>query len=174
MEEGSSSTTSENERPTSLPRRRSSRLQNVQDWRRESTAARLERSPSLPENSDMPRPRILGIHHLKLAVSNLDISLAYYERVLGARRIPALDHLRADGSRFSAVCYMEEWSSLFLELRHDRVQSQRGRSWNLMTLVVRGREDLIGWIRWLDLCGTSHSPLLVGLRGWIVVFEVRC
>lgn len=74
------------------------------------------------------RPRVLGIHHLKFPVSNLSLSLAWYERVLGAQRISALDHFRPDGDRFAVVCEMQDWAGLFLELRDNAVKALDDRS----------------------------------------------
>jgi hypothetical protein len=118
------------------------------------------------------RPPILGIHHIKFAVSNLSVSLAWYERVVGAKRIPHLDHIRSDGTRFAAVCEMPEWSGLYLELRQTSDQAFKERGWDPVTLSVQGREDLIRWIEWLERWQTVHSPLLTGVRGWLLVFEV--
>ena len=38
----------------------------------------------------MTRPRIEGIHHLKFTVSDLDRSLDFYEKALGALRLAKL------------------------------------------------------------------------------------
>lgn len=126
-------------------------------------------STGSPEQS---RPSVLGIHHLKFAVSNLDVSIAWYERVLGARRVPELDHIRADGQRFAAVCRMIDWAGLHLELRLSRTQAHHARGSDPIILTVSKKEDLVLWIRWLDRWGTTRSPLLAGVRGWILIFEV--
>lgn len=139
---------------------------------RETFIARLTSPTAMDEATQRSRPRVLGVHHLKFAVSNLDVSIAWYERVMGARRIPSLDHVRADGSRFAAVCEMTDWNRTYLELRQHEVQAQKDRGWDPVTLSVRGRQDLLDWITWLDRWGTTHSPLLVGVRGWLLVFEV--
>jgi hypothetical protein len=139
---------------------------------RSAFIARLTNASTMSDISQRPRPRILGVHHLKFAVSNLDVSLAWYERVVGAKRVPNLDHIRKDGSRFAAVCEMSEWSRLFLELRETAEQALKDRGWDPVTLSVQGREDLVRWIDWLDRRGTTHSPLLSGVRGWLLVFEV--
>lgn len=118
------------------------------------------------------RPLVLGIHHLKFAVSNLSLSLAWYERVMGAHRISTLDHVDGSGDRFAVICEMREWNGLFLEFRENASKALDDRNWDPVTLAVAGRRELGAWLRWLDLCGTRHSSLLTGLRGWLVVFEV--
>ena len=139
---------------------------------KEAFIARLTKPSAMDDLSQRSRPRVIGVHHLKFAVSNLDVSIAWYERVLGARRIPQLDHVRVDGSRFAAVCEMVDWSGLYLELRQTETHAQKDRGWDPVTLSVRGRQDLVRWIDWLDQWGTTHSPLLTGIRGWLLVFEV--
>jgi hypothetical protein len=67
---------------------------------------------------------------------------------------------------------MEDWSGLFLELRENGAQAQKDREWDPVTLSVEGRDDLVTGIGWLDERGSSHSPLLIGVRGWMLVFEV--
>lgn len=130
-------------------------------------------SPSQrPEPTRPTRPAILGIHHLKLAVSNPAISIAWYERVLGARHVTSLDHVDARGVRFSAVCQMSAWGGLLIELRQNPAQAAKDYGWDPVTMSIAGRRELGQWIAWLDHCGTAHSTTLVGTRGWILVFQV--
>ena len=97
-----------------------------------------------------------------------------YERVLGAHRISTLDHFQPSGTRYAVVCEMPDWAGgLFLELRENAAKALGDRSWDPVTLDVADRRALVLWVRWLDVCGTRHSPILTGLRGWLIVFEVR-
>ncbi|KAK5729466.1 hypothetical protein LTR17_011886 [Elasticomyces elasticus] len=119
----------------------------------------------------MTRPRVLNIHHLKFAVANLDLSMAWYERVLGARHVPALDHFGAMGDRFAAICFLADWGSVYVELRRARNEARNARDWDPVTLTVEKRADLEVWTAWLTRWGTLHSQVLTGLRGWLLVFE---
>jgi hypothetical protein len=68
---------------------------------------------------------------------------------------------------------MPDWAGgLFLELRENAAKALNDRSWDPVTLAVADRRELLLWVRWLDVCGTRHSPVLTGLRGWLIVFEV--
>jgi catechol 2,3-dioxygenase-like lactoylglutathione lyase family enzyme len=40
------------------------------------------------------RPRLDGLHHVKLPVSDLAVALDHYERAFGAVRLPEADHFR--------------------------------------------------------------------------------
>lgn len=91
---------------------------------------------------------------------------------MGAHRISSLDHVDGGGDRFAVVCEMREWNGQFLELRENATKALDDRKWDPITLAVGSRQDLMLWLRWLDLCGTKHSAVLTGLRGWLVVFEV--
>ena len=68
---------------------------------------------------------------------------------------------------------MPDWAGgLFLELRENATKALDDRSWDPVTLAVADRRALLLWVRWLEVCGTRHSPVLTGLRGWLIVFEV--
>lgn len=139
---------------------------------RAAFVARLTELSAAEHVSSSDRPRVTGIHHLKFAVSNLDVSIAWYERVLGATRIPSLDRVRDDATRFAAVCEMVDWTGLYLELRQTEDQAQKARGWDPIALSVRGRQDLVKWVQWLNRWGTKHSRVLTGVKGWLLVFEV--
>lgn len=98
---------------------------------------------STQQSAGITRPAILGIHHIKLAVSNPTISIAWYERVLGAQHINHLDHLDANGIRFSAICRMSCWGGLLLELRQNTAQAVKDAGWDIITMSVAGRRELL-------------------------------
>lgn len=137
-----------------------------------SSSNTISTPSSTMSNRPPTRPKVIGIHHLKFAVSNLSFSLAWYSRVLGACRLPSLDHVDGSGTRFAVVCEMPDWGGLCLELRENAIRALNDRNWDAVTLVVRSKKDLGIWMKWLDLCGTRHSGVLTGMRGWLVVFEV--
>ncbi|KAK3619466.1 hypothetical protein LTR56_016255 [Elasticomyces elasticus] len=119
----------------------------------------------------MLRPRVLGIHHLKFAVADLDLSMAWYERVLGAQHVPSLDHFCASGNRFAAICFLADWGRVYVELRQARNEAHKARGWDPVTFSVEKRVDLEAWTAWLTRWGTLHSQVLTGVRGWLLIFE---
>jgi hypothetical protein len=67
---------------------------------------------------------------------------------------------------------MKDWAGMFLELRENPAKALDDCSWDPVTLVVKDRQDLCVWLEWLDMCGTQHSTILTGMRGWLMVFQV--
>ena len=118
----------------------------------------------------MTRPDIAGIHHLKFAVSDMDRSLSFYGRVLGARRLPKLDHVDAGGQLYAIILEVPNLGTpLELRLNADHAAKQKG--FDPVTLAVEGRADLQRWVEHLDTEQVVHSPILTALVGWLLAFE---
>jgi catechol 2,3-dioxygenase-like lactoylglutathione lyase family enzyme len=117
-----------------------------------------------------PPPELAGLHHLKFPVSDLDASLAFYESALGARRIPAFDHRREDGTVYAVILDVPGLGT-YLELLLNRDAAAAQAGFDPVTLAVRTRGDLDRWASHLDQRGIEHSPILIGLLGWLLVFD---
>lgn len=118
----------------------------------------------------MPRPHFLGIHHLKFAVSDLDRSLSFYTRILGASRLPKLDHVNAGGQLYAIIMEVPGLGTP-LELRLNSEHAAKQKGFDPVTLNVEGRADLQSWVQHLDAERVAHSPILTALVGWLVAFE---
>ena len=118
----------------------------------------------------MPRPHFLGIHHLKFAVSDLDRSLSFYTRILGASRLPKLDHVNAGGQLYAIIMEVPGLGTP-LELRLNAEHAAKQKGFDPVTLNVEGRADLQSWVQHLDAERVAHSPILTALVGWLVAFE---
>lgn len=117
------------------------------------------------------RPELAGVHHLKLAVSDLDVALDFYERTLGAVRIPAADHhRRSDGSLYAYLCEVPGLGTL-LELRLDPDRARAHRGFDPVTVAVPSRAGLDAWTAHLDRQGVIHSGVVTAIRSWLVAFE---
>lgn len=114
------------------------------------------------------RPRLDGLHHVKVPVSDLAVALDHYERAFGAVRLPEADHFRPDGELFAVICRVEGLGTL-LELRLHPVRALLQRGFDPLTIAVPGRADLDAWVEWLDAADIAHSPVLAGLEAWLVV-----
>jgi catechol 2,3-dioxygenase-like lactoylglutathione lyase family enzyme len=139
-----------------------------------STAAAAEASPPAQQGAapaPMPgAPVVLGIHHLKFVVSDINDSLAFYEAAFGAKRITALDHRKPDGSLFGVILVVPGLGTE-LELRLDPAGAKSQAGFDPLTLTVEGAADLERWAAHFQAKGLPHSPVLVGLVGWLLVVE---
>lgn len=121
--------------------------------------------------TSVSRPSIQGIHHVKLAVSDLARSLEFYETLLGAERIPEADHHKeADGTLYGYILKVPDLGTM-LELRLNPAQAQKHRHFDQFTLAVKDREALAGWSGYLEQHGIAHSPVIPAIQAWLIVVE---
>jgi catechol 2,3-dioxygenase-like lactoylglutathione lyase family enzyme len=119
----------------------------------------------------MTTPALMGIHHIKVAVTDLDRSLTFYEAFLGAKRIPEADHRRtADGSLYAYVLEVPGLGCQ-LELLLDPEQANQHRRFDPLTIAVKDRRALEAWDNLLSEKHLPHSPIIAAVRGWLIVIE---
>jgi quinol monooxygenase YgiN/catechol 2,3-dioxygenase-like lactoylglutathione lyase family enzyme len=118
---------------------------------------------STPEN-----PAHGGIHHIKLPVTDLERSAAWYQAVLGGRRVSELDHRRPDGTLFAVILDVPGLAGR-LELRLDPATARALNGYDFLTLAIADRSSLDDWVFRLDALGIDHSPPIVALVGWLLV-----
>jgi catechol 2,3-dioxygenase-like lactoylglutathione lyase family enzyme len=119
----------------------------------------------------MTTPPLLGVHHLKLPVSDLAISLAFYEKAFDAKRIPAADHRReADGSLYAYILDVPGLGTM-LELRLNPERAIAHARFDPITLTVANRATLREWDDHLTTAGILHSPIITAIQAWLVVVE---
>jgi catechol 2,3-dioxygenase-like lactoylglutathione lyase family enzyme len=116
------------------------------------------------------RPPLRGIHDLKFAVSDLNESLRFYERALGAKHVPELDHTRDDGTRFAVVVEVPGLGTV-LQLRLDPERAARQAMFDPLAIAVDDRAALERWDAALTQLGVLHSPILDAVRGWLIVIQ---
>ena len=117
----------------------------------------------------MSLPLLRGVHHLKFPVSDLERSLCFYERALGAHRIAEWDHIHKDGTCYAMILDVPGLGTK-LELRLDPAQAGAQRGFDPITLAVQDRAALAAWMDYLDGAGIEHSPVLAAIQAWLVVF----
>ncbi len=116
------------------------------------------------------RPPLAGIHHIKLPVSDLARSMEFYEKLLGAKRIPALDHKKDDGSLYAHICDVPGLGTK-LELRLNPKHAEAQRKFDPITIAVKDRDTLRQWTAVLDSLGIEHSKEIVAIQAWLVTFD---
>lgn len=118
--------------------------------------------------SEVARPRVAGIHHLKIAVTDLPTSLKWYSTALAAERIAELDHVMPDGTLFAYIIEIPGVDPR-LELRLAPKFAAGQKGFDPIVFLVDTLADLEAWARYLDVCGIENSGVLRGLLGWLLV-----
>ena len=118
----------------------------------------------------MTTPPLQGIHHVKFAVSDLDRSLTFYEKVFHAKRIVEWDHRHTDGSTYAYILDIPGLGTYF-ELRLNTKQAEKHRLFDTLTIAVTDRIALEQWENILGTLNVPHSPILVAVQAWLLVIE---
>ncbi len=106
-------------------------------------------------------PRLGGIHHIGLTVSDVEASEAWYTRVLGLTRAFVEPHHQGRG--YAVVLHRPD-SLLFMGLdKHDANQSERfdecRTGLDHVSFHVADRAELDAWADHLDREGVPHSGI---------------
>jgi catechol 2,3-dioxygenase-like lactoylglutathione lyase family enzyme len=107
---------------------------------------------------------LAGFHHVKLPVSNVERSRAWYQRVLDL--VPHIDFVE-DGV-LMGVAMRSADGSLELALRRDSVRAAALAGFDPFALAVPTHSDLQKWRDRLDKLGEPHGGIVVGHIGWVI------
>lgn len=108
---------------------------------------------------------ITGIHHVKLPVSDVARSRAWYERVLGFEVV--IEFVEDDEVR--GVALRREGCPSQLALRHDPDRAKALSGFDALALLVPTREGVHAWQAALDEAGEPHGGLVTGHGGGAVL-----
>ncbi|OBC01667.1 hypothetical protein A5784_18355 [Mycobacterium sp. 852013-50091_SCH5140682] len=108
------------------------------------------------------------MHHVKIPVGDLDVALDWYQRVLGATRIEALDHVDSTGTRYAAILQLPGLP-FALELRWAPAAARAMRECDVIVFALDEPALFDDWITHLDALGVRHSPILGGGGGSVIV-----
>jgi glyoxylase I family protein len=114
--------------------------------------------------SNEPAPAITGVHHVSLTVSDLDASVAWYQRVFRADRVPmTFPHYEREDSGY-CVLLIDPRSGLAIGLHtntgNNGEQFDEARTGlDHVGFNVASRAELQGWTSWLDELGIEHSGI---------------
>ncbi|MFI6511117.1 VOC family protein [Streptosporangium sp. NPDC050855] len=109
---------------------------------------------------------LTGVHHLKLWVSDLQRSRAWYERVLG------LEHhisFQDDDGVIRGVSLLVPGAGFQIALRENPALAAALRDADPFALQVT-REGLDAWVARLDELGVPHTPLIRASAGHALGF----
>ena len=115
-------------------------------------------------------PTISGVDHIALTVSDLTVSLAYYESVLGLEPIGTM----TDGTFTRCVLALNGPTHLGLTQHH----AGSGRSFDPTTpgldhlgFACDSREQLTTWVEHLDSLGVAHGGVQDAAYGSALSFR---
>ncbi len=117
-------------------------------------------------SEDAP-PGITGIHHFSVTVSDIEASLAWYQRLLGADRVPLkFPHYGCEDTGYGELL-IEPRSGVIIGLHantgNDGKPFDEARTGlDHVALNVATRADLEAWTGWLDELGIEHSGIRSG------------
>src|SRR4051812_22444874 len=116
-------------------------------------------------SQDTP-PAIAGIHHISITVTDLEASLAWYERLLGVDRVPMeFPHYGCEETGHAEMI-IEPRSGVAIGLHtnvgNDGVRFDEAKTGlDHVGFNVGTRAGLQAWTAWLDELGIAHSGVQV-------------
>jgi Lactoylglutathione lyase and related lyases len=108
------------------------------------------------------RPPLAGLHHFSPTVTDVEASVAWYQRVLGLERVqPKFPHHGNEETGY-AVLLMDAAAGIAIGLHHN--EANRGEAFDEtrtgldhIGISVPNRSDLDSWAAWLDSLDVRHS-----------------
>jgi catechol 2,3-dioxygenase-like lactoylglutathione lyase family enzyme len=121
-------------------------------------------------------PTFRGVSHIDLTVRDCDRSAAWYERVLGMKRLGDLPELATPGVPVRVQQVMNRASGMTFglvqhEVAEDGEFSELRVGLDHLALAVDDRDALDEWVVHLDACGVAHSEIHDMPYGLVVVFR---
>ena len=111
---------------------------------------------------------ILGLHHVKIPVSDMVRSREFYERVL---ELEPLSEFRDDHDGVVRGVIYRAKGDLMISLREQPVAAAGLRGYDPFAMMLRGRADIDHWADRLDALGVEHEPIVEASIGFMLRFE---
>ncbi|MBV8693660.1 MAG: VOC family protein [Actinobacteria bacterium] len=115
----------------------------------------------------MTNGKILGLHHVKVPVTDLARSRAWYERVFDLE--PEVEFPDEDGT-VRGVAYRAQ-EGFTLALRENPTVARAIAGYDPFAILLQGRADIEAWATRLDDLGVAHSPVIEATIGWLISFK---
>ncbi|KAB2386134.1 VOC family protein [Actinomadura montaniterrae] len=117
----------------------------------------------------MTEPQLAGIHHVKIPVTDLTRSTAFYSRVLGFT--VEMEFPDADGAVRGVAGRVPGLGPTLLALRVHPAAAEGCAGFDPVSFAVTGQADIEAWAAHLDGLGIDHSPVIEASIGWLLVFS---
>jgi len=114
-------------------------------------------------------PELSGIHHVKLAVSDIQRSVAWYERVFGFK--VTMEFKDDEGIVRGSVGQLPGLDRTLLAFRENKELAAAITGFDPVSFAVADRPDVEAWVAHLDEQGVENSGLRIAAIGYIVFFH---
>jgi len=114
-------------------------------------------------------PKLSGIHHVKIPVTDLERSTAWYGRVFGYET--TWEFPEADGVVRGVGGEVPGLDPIGLCFRVNPEAAAGCRSFDPISFGVQDKADVQEWADHLDELGIRHSPVIEASIGWLLVFD---
>jgi catechol 2,3-dioxygenase-like lactoylglutathione lyase family enzyme len=109
--------------------------------------------------------RLAAFHHVKLPVSDVAASSAWYRRTLGLEV-----HVEfVEEGRLMGVALVDPGSGIQIALRLDPERAAALKGFDLVAIGVPERDEVHAWARRLDELGVGHGGVVTGHQGGAVL-----
>lgn len=107
---------------------------------------------------------VLGVHHVKVPVTDLGLSRAWYETIL-----PLTAHLefKDEEGALRGVVY-QPLGGLTLCLREDPDLARALSGFDPFAILVQSEAELRAFAERLDSAGVGHGPIVTATLGWLL------
>lgn len=109
-------------------------------------------------------PQLDGVHHLKLPVTDIDRSLAWYQRLLGYEK--SIEFIERDRLMGIAMSHPAGGPQLALRLDPERARAAAG--FDYFSIGVPDKAAIEALAARLDANGESHAGVHFASIGWIL------
>lgn len=106
-----------------------------------------------------------GVHHVKVPVSDVDASRAWYERALGLETVIEF----AEDGQLMGVALQDPSRSVQIALRLDPARAAALSGFDPIALLVGSPDDVAAWAARLDDLEVVHGGIVQGHRGGSVL-----
>lgn len=110
---------------------------------------------------------ILGLHHVKIPVTDLSRSRAWYERVFDLQ--PVMEFPDEDDV-VRGVVYQPK-NAFTLALRENPAAARGLAGFDPFAILLQGEPDVQAWADRLDALDIEHSAVIEATIGWILSFH---
>lgn len=118
--------------------------------------------PADPVRSDSPR--VSGIHHVRIPVSDVTASAAWYSEVFGLQVIL----IEEEEYEVVGTVFSVGEGTPRLGLHHDATRAAALAGFSAFAMAVDSRETLSEWDEWLTRVDAPHTPIERSALGWYI------